>query len=929
MNEDKKKIEGEVPVTAIGIENIKESYPDTMSAHRRLYPWFAIRPTSATRLAILGSILGDNVTNDELLRMIGVRPAKDDMDGMSEEIDTVEEYVIEKNKGDSDSQSVEDWYGYEYPNQQNPTKKQLESIKSEIEDQWGKKRLNILDATSGSGTIPLESLRYDMNTFANELNPVAWLINKVILDYAKNVGRVNEELQYWVEKISDEAYEEMSELYPDRGGIEPSIYLNFHTMPCPSCGCRFPLAESWYFNRRRDIYVQPIYDEDSGEYELKLRRSACEDFDPNDGTVSNGEAICPYCNASVTSDDISESANSGEFGYEIGAVRYESDIGETEYYKPNKDEEQALKTSIQEYNENLEYMTLLDEDIGKGKETERLYKYGMNEWRDVFFPRQFISYATLLEKFRDNKDKIREKYDEDKSEAIITMVSMVITKTVNRNTKLQPIDRSYANPANILGDNNLSKSFAFGETNIFSGAYSIESTLENFIEYYNRVVRYLRDREDADSTVMNNDAESLPIPDGKIDSVVIDPPYGDNVMYAELSDLLYVWLKEFIGDVFPDEFSREETNKHDEAVENPSIAPEIEDKSKTEIARDRYMNKMTRIFDECSRVLDDDGIMTVYFTDRDIEAWNSLINSIIDAGFAITATNLVTSEAPQRVGMQGNASADSTILITCRKHDIDGNDPSLITDVLDEFQRTAEERAQSLMESDTKYTKTDIIIGSYGPVLESYVENYPIVGEDDEIIEPSEALETARNTAVDTFIRVSDIPDSFESLGGLTRWYIMCWFVYNSIKVPYDEGLQMARGTGADINSAKRKTKIWSKTSGDIKLAQSGDRVQDIDDLDRNADISKRKYPVDPRSKNFARTIDAVHSAIHIYRKRGDARTENWLRERELREDKNFKDSLRAIAEELPSNYEDVKAAENMTAGKTGDYLFEDEHNTF
>ena len=126
------------------------------------------------------------------------------------------------------------------------------------------------------------------------------------------------------------------------------------------------------------------------------------------------------------------------------------------------------------------------------------------------------------------------------------------------------------------------------------------------------------------------------VEDGSIDVVVMDPPYYDNVMYAELSDFFYVWLKRTAGHVFPELFRRQLTDKDNEAVANPARFQG--QKGAQAIAGRDYQERMASIFAECRRTLKPDGVMTLMFTHKATGAWDALTKGLMEAGFAITAS---------------------------------------------------------------------------------------------------------------------------------------------------------------------------------------------------------------------------------------------------------------------------------------------------
>ncbi len=144
----------------------------------------------------------------------------------------------------------------------------------------------------------------------------------------------------------------------------------------------------------------------------------------------------------------------------------------------------------------------------------------------------------------------------------------------------------------------------------------------------------------------------------------MDPPYYDNVMYAELSDFFYVWLKRTAGQMVPELFTRHLTDKENEAVANP--AKFAGQKGAKALAGRDYQHRMAGIFAECRRVLKPNGIMTLMFTHKATGAWGALAKGLMEAGFIITASWPINTEAEGSLHIKNKSAANSTIFLVCR-----------------------------------------------------------------------------------------------------------------------------------------------------------------------------------------------------------------------------------------------------------------------
>lgn len=917
-------IEGNLPLKPVGIENLKEANPKHMPPHRYLHPWFARRPTPAARLAILASVLPEGVDSDEILKYMGIGP-----NGLEEDI---ADYV-ESKKATEDERTgtLAEHYGYDRPFTQTPNDNQLRELHSILEDTWGGNLPTVLDPTAGGGVIPFESIRYKLPTRANELNPIPSLILKVLLNFAPEVGSLSQELYEWRDKINKTAKENLRPYYPtESSGRTQIASICSYKITCNSCGGNIPLVPKWWLHKKtasKGVAIRPQYDDGEISYESvslpdDVSRS---EFNPNDGVVTRGDAECPHCSIVTEAEDVKEKLRNSDFDYEVLGVKYEDHSGGSGFRAASEIDREAINAAKERVQSDYNLHDFLAIDIPDGFNTSQPKPYGITEWRHIFSPRQLIAHYEYLQAFEKHKSDIYNKYDNIRAEAILTVLSLTASKLVDRNSRLAPWDTSKGYPSQIFKDNNLAPKRMFVDNNLFGQSLGYVSESDRIISSYELIVDYVNDCDPGD--VHTGDAASLPWDDDSTSAVIIDPPYYDSIMYGELSDVFYVWQKKYLGDVHPDLLSTELTNKSDEAVANPSKFDGVAgpSSSKTELAKNEYQNKMSDIFAELYRVIEPGGVLTVMFTHKETDAWETLTTSLIDAGFIITATHPITSEIPQRVRANQSSSADSTILLSGRKplstnevQDVDNQNPSLWADVKADTRRAAKEAARDLLNSGLSLTKTDVIIAAFGPTLKVYADSYPVVDDEDNSISPKYALEEAREAVtqvlVEEYLEVEEIND----LDDISEWYILCWLVYERETFSYDEGRQLGLGLGIDIDDIKRNTKTWRKNRGDISLRGHADRVQNVNEKSENR---SSRTPVNPDDLSFGLALDKVHAAMHIYDVKGESVCCDWLRERNFDSDSTFKATLQALLQVLPHDHEDWELARDLAVGRTRDIL--------
>ncbi|WP_189319159.1 hypothetical protein [Halolamina pelagica] len=229
-----------------------------------------------------------------------------------------------------------------------------------------------------------------------------------------------------------------------------------------------------------------------------------------------------------------------------------------------------------------------------------------------------------------------------------------------------------------------------------------------------------------------------------------------------------------------------------------------------------------------------------------------------------------------------------------------------------------------MLESDYNLTKTDMIISAFGPTLQVFTQEYPVVDDRDNPVRPKEALTEARAAVTEVIIK-HELSGDLESVDSLSTWYVLTWLVYGTENVPYDEARQLGLGVGVQIDDVKQGTKIWSKSRDDVVIKGQDYRVRDFSALEAGEKRRKRAYPVDPTDSSFEYDIDAVHAALNVLKTKGSDFTWNWLQDRDLQNSTSFKRTAESLIQVLPDEHPDRELLVNLASGETGDLLDIDE----
>jgi adenine-specific DNA methylase len=358
----------------------------------------------------------------------------------------------------------------------------------------------------------------------------------------------------------------------------------------------------------------------------------------------------------------------------------------------------------------------------------------------------------------------------------------------------------------------------------------------------------------------------------------MDPPYYDNVQYGELSDYFYVWQKRTLSDLYPGLFTRRLVNKTDEAVANPARD------GSSAAAKATYERMMREIFNECRRVLKDDGLMTLMFTHKSQDAWEVLTRSLMEAGWTITASFPVESEAAESIHQKGTASAASSIFLACRKRTTEQPFPAVWTGLGGQGvqHRIRAAVQQGLIEfKPLNLMPVDEMVACYGRALHVLSEQWPVM-DGDEPVGPLRAMnEASRVVAENQIARITHGRLSVDDLDPETAMALTLYGIRGLYEFAYDEALNLSRSLNIALASRSAGYHIEGRMIG-INQEAGGQRGRsrgaEAEDTGYHAPLVRKGSKlrlVRPEERNPRRLErpqtdwDVLHGLIQAYR-RGD-----------------------------------------------------------
>jgi len=798
----KRLIEVSLPLKAISAQSAREK--SIRHGHiSTLHIWWARRPLAAMRAAIFASLV----------------PAPD----TDEEREKLEDLIA----------TIVDWDQVKHGNSS-----KIKEAQDLIRQAFPDRPPRLLDPFMGGGATGLEALRLGCETHAVELNPVAHLIELCTLVYPQKYGQpekrlvqqgamevemeVNplaEDVRKWGKWVLERAREEIGHLYENPVGDETIVgYLWARTVTCPNpaCGAKMPLVRQWWLAKRkgRRVALWPVVDREAKRVAFEVVEGDEIDFAPSQGTSSRGHATCLVCNQVADVEYIRAEGRTGRMRETPLAVIATRE-GRGKGYRPFTSQDEEL------FQEARDLLTEVgDEAPGEplpeiGTLGFRVQRYGLTRWGDLFNGRQLLALLTFSRQVRTAYEAIvGEGAETERAKAVATYLALTVDRLADYNSTLCTWHNTGEKIGHTFARHALPMAWDCSELNPFSGS---TGDWLGALDWITRVIEHTSQTASHTAIARQGTSTRLSYPNDHFDAVITDPPYYDAVPYADLSDFFYVWLKRSIGSLYPDLFRTPLTPKSTEIIQEPA---RHEDDT---AAKDFYEREMTHAFAEARRVLRPDGIFIVVFAHKSTAAWETLLNSLLEAGLVVTASWPLHTEMSSRLRAHESAALASSIFIVCRVRTAETD--GYLDDVREELAATIRERLDFFWKQGIR--GADFFISAIGPavsVFGRYSKVYRLDGSEvgvDTLLDLVQAL--VSEYALDRILN-----SGAARVGGVdapTRYYILHRWAYGQAKTPFDDAMRLAMALGADVSALMERRGILKQSGETVRLLGPKERT--------------------------------------------------------------------------------------------------------
>jgi putative DNA methylase len=701
MTYKKKLIEVALPLEAINKESAREKsirhgHPST------LHLWWARRPLAACRAVLFASLVDDPSAHPEQF------PSEEDQEKERRRLFSIIEDLVK-------------W--------ENTTEERvLSAAREEIMKSTDNNPPPVLDPFCGGGSIPLEAQRLGLEAHGSDLNPVAVLITKALIEIPPKFAnqppvhpRKNNQLQNWVgarglaediryygQWMRQEAEKRIGHLYPKvkiteailqerpdlkdqnlKSGDELTViaWLWARTVKCPNPACvaQMPLVRSFWISKRKakEVWVQPIIDTLEKTINFKIR---IDEGNAPEGTVSRNGAQCIFCNHHVPLDHIRSEGKAKRMGVQMMAIVVEGKKGRV--YLPPIMEHKS--TADFEKPQNIPDSNLPEQALGF-----RVQLYGIKKHQDLFTPRQLVALTT----FSDLVSKARESVIEEAqiavfpnddrgldeggtgaiayADAVATYLAFLIDKQADLGNALNRWEPVAQCPRQLFGRQAIPMVWDFAEGNPLGNSSGSWSILIDNLHHSLNSPGFIFDRKSVGMS-LQLDATAA-ISKVSVPLISTDPPYYDNIGYADLSDFFYIWLRRSLKDVYPNLFSTLMVPKNQELVADPHRFGGDKEKS-----RKFFESGAIKAFSLMCMAQNTEFPMTVYYAFKQSEiegigkenkvqtttavstGWETMLEGLLTAGLSVTATWPTSTECRSRMRGQVSNALASSIVIVCR-----------------------------------------------------------------------------------------------------------------------------------------------------------------------------------------------------------------------------------------------------------------------
>ena len=820
---NRKLIEVAIPLEAINAasareKSIRHGHPST------LHLWWARRPLAACRAVLFAQLVDDPSSHPDEF------PTAEAVDEERKRLfKIIEDLVVWEN---STNEAV------------------LDRARAEIRKSCGDTLPPIYDPFSGGGSIPLEAQRLGLPAYGSDLNPVAVMIGKAMIEippkfkdrepvhpgtrdrnHYRNAEGLAEDVKHYGEWMREQAFRRIGHLYPqvdlpkENGGGKATViaWIWSRTVPSPDPAfgnVQVPIASSFLLSSKagKEAWIEPIVDKAAKTISYRIRKGGTkEEIEAAKAGTKAGRAVfrCLLSDTAITPNYVKAKGRSGEIGQTLIAIVAEGNRGRI-YVEPTGDHAQVALSAKPKWKPET---SLPISALGF-----RIQNYGMATFGDLFTDRQLVALNTFSDLVHEGRAEIerdalaaglsndstplREGGTGAKAyaEAVSVYLAFALNRSADRGSSICTWDSSPKMEAlrNTFARQALPMTWDFAEGNPFSKASG------NFLNNVNWVIKTIE--KFAPSSIgieCQHDAQTVHY--SKESIISTDPPYYDNIGYADLSDFFFCWMKPLLRPVYPELFGVLATPKAEELVATPYRH------GGKKAAESFFLDGMSKAIANMARQSSPDYPATIYYAFKQSEiaqegisstGWATFLQAVLEAGYAVVGTWPMRTEMANRMRGQGSNALANSVVLVCRKRE-DSAETVSRAEFIGALKRELPPAIEELQKANI--SPADMPQSAIGPGMGVFSRCKAVLEADDSPMTVKTALQLI-NRELDEYL--GGIQGEFDAD---TRFAIT-WFEQNGLAAgDYGTANSIATARGISVDSVKHAG-IVDSAAGKVRI---------------------------------------------------------------------------------------------------------------
>ena len=837
---NRKLIEVAIPLEAINAasareKSIRHGHPST------LHLWWARRPLAACRAVLFAQLVDDPSSHPDEF------PTAEAVDEERKRLfKIIEDLVVWEN---STNEAV------------------LERARAEIRKSCGDTLPPIYDPFSGGGSIPLEAQRLGLPAYGSDLNPVAVMIGKAMIEippkfkdrepvhpgprdrnHYRNAEGLAEDVKHYGEWMREQAFERIGHLYPqvdlpkENGGGKATViaWIWSRTVPSPDPAfgdVQVPIASSFLLSSKagKEAWIEPIVDKAAKTISYRIRKGGTkEEIAAAKVGTKAGRAVfrCVFSDAPISGDYVDKEAAKGNMSQVLIAIVAEGVRRRIYVSADSREQLAAIKSSLR-VSERMDMSHLQGPCRGTFASNAQGRRYGFNVFKDYFTDRQLVALNTFSDLVHEARaeiegDALAAGLSDDSTplrdggtgaKAYAEAVSVYLAFGISKLTNLGSTITSWMSDRGALRETFARQAIPmvwdFAEANCFSNSGGNWSTP---IDKIRMAVADLP--ASSPGSIRQVSASDVTYSPNTVIST--DPPYYDNIGYADLSDFFFCWMKPLIRPVYPDLFGVLTTPKSEELVATPYRH------GGKEAAESFFLDGMSKAIAGMARRTSPDYPATIYYAFKQSEiaqegvsstGWATFLQAVIEAGYAVVGTWPVRTESPGRIIATGTNALANSVVLVCRKRE-DSAETISRAEFIGALNRELPPAIEELQKANI--SPADMPQSAIGPGMSVFSRCEAVLEADDSPMTVKTALQLI-NRELDEYL--GGIQGEFDAD---TRFAIT-WFEQNGMAAgDYGIANSIATARGISVDSVKHAG-IVDSAAGKVRILQRDEINADWD----------------------------------------------------------------------------------------------------